>query len=75
MGEEFFLIAIGIADSPRPESYKEDFHLASELTSKADKTVLYTNMRSALHLVGILVADGIPKKMILDPPKLQISLL
>jgi len=32
--------------TPRPESYKEDHHLADGLKSKADKTELYTNMRS-----------------------------
>lgn len=47
IGEEFFLNRYwDSGDSPRPESYKEDFHLASELSSKADKIMLYTNMRS-----------------------------
>lgn len=33
-------------NSPRPESYKEDHHLASELATEDQKIELYTNMRS-----------------------------
>ncbi|WP_420322546.1 alpha,alpha-trehalase TreF [Flagellimonas sp.] len=33
--------------SPRPEAYKEDLHLASELPSDSLKQVLYKNLRSA----------------------------
>jgi alpha,alpha-trehalase len=32
--------------SPRPEAYKEDYHLADGLTSKEQKGILYTNLRS-----------------------------
>ena len=32
--------------SPRPEAYKEDFHLASELASELDKKELYANLRA-----------------------------
>jgi alpha,alpha-trehalase len=32
--------------TPRPESYKEDHHLASELTTEEQKIELYINMRS-----------------------------
>ena len=32
--------------SPRPEAYKEDHHLASELTSEAEKQELYANLRA-----------------------------
>jgi len=32
--------------TPRPESYKEDHHLASELTTEEQQIELYTNMRS-----------------------------
>ncbi|MBT8263889.1 MAG: trehalase [Muriicola sp.] len=32
--------------TPRPESYKEDHHLASDLTTEEQKIELYTNMRS-----------------------------
>ncbi|WP_229732506.1 trehalase family glycosidase [Muriicola marianensis] len=32
--------------TPRPEAYKEDHHLASDLKSEADKRALYTHLRS-----------------------------
>ena len=33
--------------TPRPESYAEDLHLASEKESEADKAALYANLRAA----------------------------
>lgn len=47
MGEEIFMNRYwdsGI--SPRPESFKEDYHLASELSSEKEREILYKNMRS-----------------------------
>ncbi|MEM6894156.1 MAG: alpha,alpha-trehalase TreF [Bacteroidota bacterium] len=35
------------SNTPRPEAYKEDMHLASHLSEDADKTVLYNHLRSA----------------------------
>lgn len=47
VGEDLFMNRYwDSGTTPRPESYKEDFHLASELSSSKEKTTLYTNMRS-----------------------------
>ena len=34
-------------DTPRPEAYKEDLHLASEVTDQAERTLLLKDLRSA----------------------------
>ncbi|MEO1485820.1 MAG: alpha,alpha-trehalase TreF [Bacteroidota bacterium] len=35
------------SNTPRPEAYKEDMHLASHLSTDGDKAVLYNHLRSA----------------------------
>ena len=35
------------SNTPRPEAYKEDMHLASHLSEDAEKAVLYNHLRSA----------------------------
>ena len=32
--------------SPRPESYKEDLHLAADLKTEDEKVALYANLRA-----------------------------